>query len=83
MIRLLVKGAGVAGLAMHIADATGAPLCRNNLKLSDWHIEEYELAASGVICAQCRRIQAAQPSMVIQHTEQTPKTSTNGADNGI
>jgi hypothetical protein len=58
MMQLLVKGSGMAGLAKHIADAKGAPLCGNNLKLADWHIEEHS-APTGVICAQCRRIYAA------------------------
>ena len=58
-MRLLVKGAGTAGLAMHIADDTDIPLCRNHIKLQDWHIEE-RANPSGVICGQCRRIFEAQ-----------------------
>jgi hypothetical protein len=58
MMRLLVKGSGTNGLAKHIADAAGQPLCGNNLKLADWHIEE-PASLAGIICAQCRRIQAA------------------------
>lgn len=58
-MRLLVKGAGTAGLAMHIADDRGFPLCRNHIKLQDWHIED-RANPSGVICGQCRRISEAQ-----------------------
>jgi hypothetical protein len=58
MMKLLVKGSNTSGLAMHIADATGAPLCGNHLKLGDWHIEE-RASPLGVICWQCRRSNAA------------------------
>jgi hypothetical protein len=58
MLKLLVKGSGTNGLAKHIANVTGTPLCGNNLKLTDWHIEE-QTTPTGIICAQCRRIQAA------------------------
>jgi hypothetical protein len=56
-MRLLIKGAGNTGLAAHIANAHGAPLCRTNIKLSDWYIQERSNPIL-LICYNCRRVQA-------------------------
>jgi hypothetical protein len=71
MITLLIKGSGMNGLAKHIANVMGAPLCGNNLKLEDWHIEQ-QATATGVICYQCRRSAAA----VAKETNQSPRSTT-------
>ena len=70
VITLLVKGSGMNGLAKHIANVKGAPLCGNNLKLADWHIEQHT-TATGVICYQCRRIAAA----VVKETNELPRST--------
>ena len=57
-MRLLIKGGGPLGLAAHIPDGDGAPLCGTRLKRSDWSIHDLP-ATSVVVCANCKRIEAA------------------------
>ena len=56
-MRLLVKGLGLQGLVAHIADANGYPLCRTNIKRSDWQLQERSDEGI-IICQHCKRIQA-------------------------
>jgi len=56
-MRLLVKGDGLTRMSMHIADATGAPLCRRSLRMDLWHIQK-DPAPTGFLCAQCHQINA-------------------------
>jgi hypothetical protein len=74
VITLLVKGSGMSGLAKHIANAMGAPLCGNHLKLEDWHIEQHP-TVTGVICYQCRRIAAARAVQSPQATHSPRSTA--------
>lgn len=53
---LLVKGNGGQGLAAHVPDSTGSPLCKTSLKLADWHIEDRS-ECGRVICYHCKRLQ--------------------------
>jgi hypothetical protein len=51
---LLVKGQREQGLAAHIPDDAGHPLCKTNLKLSDWQIQD-RVESTIVVCYHCRR----------------------------
>jgi hypothetical protein len=53
---LLVKGHGGQGLAAHIPDGAGAPLCKTNLKRVDWQIQQ-RVEHNVIVCAHCKRIQ--------------------------
>ena len=56
MLRLLIKVSGAKGLAAHIADADGKPLCATRLKRSTWRLQQR--SSDGiVVCGNCRRIQ--------------------------
>ena len=70
-MRFLTKRNAKAGLAVHIADTTGAPLCGKRLKLETWRLHTY-LTETDVICASCRRIYTAQTI----HTSESGSTST-------
>jgi hypothetical protein len=54
--RFLVRTASL-GLAAHIPDAAGYPLCKRELNLSLWRIEE-RLVDETLICNICRVKQA-------------------------
>jgi len=54
---LLVRVDQTAGLANHIPDASGHALCKRELKLSLWRIEE-RLVDETLICNICRVKQA-------------------------
>jgi hypothetical protein len=58
MKRLLVKGSGSDGLAAHIPDAEGRPLCYTRLKLADWRIDTMQRPGGILICHNCLRAQA-------------------------
>ncbi len=57
-MRLLVKGDGTTGAAVHLANAMSTPLCGTDLKRDAWHIEA-QPTAQGSICEHCRRIHTA------------------------
>ena len=56
MMWLLAKIAGAKGLAAHIPDLDGKPLCKARLNFSTWRLQETQPEV--VICYHCRRVQA-------------------------
>jgi hypothetical protein len=58
-MRLLVKARDRLGLAAHIPDLAGQPLCGIQLNPATWHIEEPR-SLGLTICKNCRREQAKQ-----------------------
>jgi hypothetical protein len=56
-MRYLVKIGDTKGLAMHIPDETGRPLCAAKIKLADWRVE-HRPEGSGTVCWHCRRTYA-------------------------
>jgi hypothetical protein len=60
MARLLIK-TGVTGLAAHIPDDLGLPLCHTQIKLGQWQIH-YQSPEGMVICSNCRRAQVERAS---------------------
>jgi hypothetical protein len=55
-MHLLIKGGGHTGLAAHIADINGRPLCKTQIKLCDWQISEL-LPTGIIVCRHCREIE--------------------------
>ena len=60
-MKLLVKGRGLEGLAAHIADAFGQPLCTARLDPAKWQTQDRS-TYEGVICRTCRRSYERQTS---------------------
>ncbi len=56
-MRLLVKGAGNLGVAAHIPDTNGMPICQTQLNLAHWNLSEHR-KPNVVICYHCKRTQA-------------------------
>ena len=56
VMNYLVKNGMNYGLAMHIPDATGMPICGTRIKRATWRIEERS-STGAVVCWHCRRIQ--------------------------
>src|SRR6185436_6763983 len=56
-MKLLIKSLSDTGLAAHIPDAHGAPLCQLRLKLANWRIED-RTPPPHVICQNCKQTQA-------------------------
>ena len=54
-MQLLIKDIDYQGVAAHIVDTHGNPLCHINIKRSLWHIQE-QPERNIVICYHCRRI---------------------------
>jgi hypothetical protein len=57
MAQLLVAVGVYKGLAAHIPDAAGKPLCHAHVKLTLWQVQD-RLAEGLVVCRNCR-LQAA------------------------
>jgi len=53
----LVKKDPTAGLAAHIADAQGQPLCKTQLNPATWSLQT-SIPAGTIVCYHCRRKQA-------------------------
>jgi hypothetical protein len=53
---LLIK-TGMQGLAAHLANASGQPICKSKINLTNWRLQE-RCQESVLICANCRRIRA-------------------------
>jgi hypothetical protein len=53
MARLLVAVGANKGLAVHIPDTEGKPLCRALLKLALWQVQD-QSAEGLVVCRNCR-----------------------------
>jgi hypothetical protein len=58
-MNLLTKDNDTLGLAAHIPDTHGGPLCHLNLNLAHWHIGD-RLPTSLLICHHCLRALAKQ-----------------------
>jgi hypothetical protein len=56
-MRLLIKGAGNQGVAAHIPNAEGLPICRTRINLTGWNIAEQHTPHT-VVCYHCKRAQA-------------------------
>ncbi len=54
--RFLVRTASL-GLAAHIPDAAGSPLCKLGLKMSLWHLQDC-LLRPVIVCKKCTVMQA-------------------------
>jgi len=57
MSQFLVKRGAPTGLAAHIADTSGHPLCKSPLNLSSWQLEQLP-PQKIVICRNCRKKEA-------------------------
>jgi hypothetical protein len=55
-LRLLVPVNKNAGLAAHIPDADGHPLCKTNIKASRWQVDSL-VKSPPIVCRHCKRVQ--------------------------
>jgi hypothetical protein len=58
-MNVLMKDSDKLGLAAHIPNSNGQPLCRLKLKLTNWHIHN-RLPTSLLICHHCLLVWAKQ-----------------------
>jgi hypothetical protein len=54
-MHLLIKSNGEPGLAAHIPDMNGDPLCNIKIKRADWHVCDRSPNRL-VVCYHCRRV---------------------------
>jgi hypothetical protein len=55
-MKVLVKTEGMRGAAAHIATPDGRPLCKTNINLSTWQVQERSPQGI-IICRRCWHMQ--------------------------